>query len=341
MIISGCEYIARSSVSSSGAQADGFSDRPSVSSDGRYLAFHSAATNLVPDDTNEIPDVFVRDHQTGTTERVSVSTAGEEADGESYDPRISDNGQFVVFESFASNLVDDDTNSAPDIFVHDRTTGTTERVSVDSDGDETTDGASQPAISGDGLVVGFISTEPDLVEGDTNGTFDVFVHDRTSGSTERLSVATGATEADSGSFGPRLNGDGEVVSFVSFATNLVSNDDNDLVDVFVRDRSASTTERVSVGDGEEEADGGSTGGGLSGDGRFVVFSSGATNLVPDDTNGASDVFVRDRTSGTTERVSLANLGGQAAGSGSSFGGSISTDGRYVAFDSSAVRLGRR
>src|SRR5262249_41436613 len=158
-------------------EADRASDSVAISADGRFVAFASHATNLVPGDTNNATDVFVHDLSTGATERVSVDSAGNEADAESPgDVALSADGRFVAFQSAADNLVAGDVNKVTDIFVHDRATGATERVSVDSNGGEANGKSLTPSISGDGSLVAFGSDATDLVANDTNGLHDVFVH---------------------------------------------------------------------------------------------------------------------------------------------------------------------
>jgi Tol biopolymer transport system component len=339
MSTSGCVFITRSSVSSSEAQADGQNDYPSVSADGRYVAFQSLATNLVSGDTNGFGDVFVRDHQTGDTERVSVDSSGTQADGESLNAAISSEGRYVAFVSAATNLVPGDTNDVFDVFVHDRDTGVTERVSVDSTGAQADFHSFDfpPSISGDGRYVAYYSQAFNLVAGDTNNHADVFVHDRDTGVTERVSVDSTGAQANSSSFGePSISGDGRNVAFISTATNLVPADTNGTYDVFVHDRDTDITERVSVDSTGTQADFGGDAAAISGDGRYVAFQSFGSNLVAGDTNGANDVFVHDRDTGVTERVSLDSTGAQA-----DFGSSqpsISGDGRYVAFASDATNL---
>jgi Tol biopolymer transport system component len=150
----------RVSVASDGSEADDRSFDSAVSADGGYMAFESDATNLVADDTNPYRDIFVHDRQTGTNERVSVATDGTQANGDSIDPAISADGRFVAFESSASNLVPGDTNLWPDVFVHDRQTNTTTRVSVTSSGSQGSRWSDSPAISGDGRFVAFRSFLP-------------------------------------------------------------------------------------------------------------------------------------------------------------------------------------
>src|SRR5207248_5589264 len=153
----------RVSVSSAGVEASGYSSGPSISADGRFVAFRSDAANLVADDTNNVADVFVHDRQTGETQRVSVSTAGAEANGVSQRPAISADGRYIMFTSAASNLVAGDTNYSWDVFVHDRESGETLRVSVSSDGVQGTRSSFGGAISADGRYVAFASTASNLV----------------------------------------------------------------------------------------------------------------------------------------------------------------------------------
>ncbi len=326
----------RVSVATGGGQATGYSQLPAISADGRFVAFESDSSNLVGGDTNGTTDIFVHDRQTGTTERVSVATGGTEANDASDNPAISADGRFVAFYSFATDLVSGDTNGTADVFVHDRQTGTTERVSVATGGTEATGNSLNAAISADGRFVAFYSLATDLVSGDTNGKYDVFVHDRQTGTTERVSVATGGSQADNHSYDPAISADGRFVAFDSSATNLVGGDTNANADVFVHDRQTGTTERVSVATGGAEGDGNSSEPAIDADGRFVAFESDATTLVSGDTNGTTDIFVHDRQTGTTERVSVAT--GGTEGNGNSVSAAISADGRFVAFYSAASNL---
>jgi WD40-like Beta Propeller Repeat len=326
----------RVSVDSAGGQANDGSYVASISDDGRYVAFQSDATNLVASDTDGVSDIFVHDRQTGTTTRMSVDSAGNQGNGASFHASMSDNGRYVAFQSDATNLVSGDTNGFTDIFVHDRQTGTTERVSVDSGGGEGNGISKDPSISVDGRFVSFQSDASNLVSGDTNGFTDIFVHDRQTGTTERVSVDSAGSEGNGTSRQASLNADGRYVVFQSAATNLVSGDTNGFSDIFVRDRVASTTKRVSVDSAGSAGNGDSRKPSLSADGRYVVFDSFATNLVGGDTNNKLDVFVHDRNSGTTERVSVGSAGGE--GNGDSQDPSLSSNGSCVAFMSYATNL---
>jgi Tol biopolymer transport system component len=326
----------RVSVDSNGAQADASSSMSALSADGRFLAFQSAATNLVPGDTNAKTDVFVHDRYTGLTERVSIENAGAQANRDSFSPAISADGRFVAFTSGATNLVLGDTNHVRDVFVRDRQNGTTERVSVDSNGNEAWIESSAPSISGDGRLVAFYSLASTLVVPDTNDAGDIFVHDRVTGLTQRVSISSSGAQADAESGAPMISADGRWVVFGSAATNLVPGDTNGAWDVFVYDLWSSTIERISVDSSGAQANSSSSSQAISADGRFVAFSSTASNLVAGDTNGVGDVFVRDRRNGTTERRSVDSNGLQA--NAASQDCALSADGRLLLFLSYATNL---
>jgi Tol biopolymer transport system component len=228
---------------------DGESSLPSISDDGLYVAFTSQADDLVGGDTNGVSDVFVRDRHLGTTERVSVDRSGAQADGECYGAVISSNGRWVAFSSYADNLVDGDTNGDSDVFVHDRVTGKTERVSVDSSGRQIGADSFLGAMSASGQVVAFSSASADLVEDDTNGMVDVFLRDRRLGVTERVSLDADGGQGDALSMPTALSRDGHVVAFESFSTNLVAGDTNGTVDAFVVERCEIDSTWSNYGDG--------------------------------------------------------------------------------------------
>jgi Tol biopolymer transport system component len=326
----------RVSVASDGTEANDESFYRSISADGRYVGFGSWATNLVAGDSNGVQDIFVHERQIGVTERASVASDGTEANGPSYCPFISDDGRYVAFTSHATNLVAGDGNGACDVFVRDRQTGVTERVSVTSDGREANGESSVSCISGNGRYVAFESRAFNLVVGDTNGLPDIFVHDRQTGVTERVSVASDGTQANGESYYLSISGDGCYVAFQSLATNLVVGDINGVQDIFVHDRLTGQTELVSVTSDGQQANGDSSVPSISADGRHVAFHSRATNLVPGGTHNLGDVYVRDRLTGRTEQVSVASDGAQ--GNPASEDPSISANGQYVAFDSSATNL---
>jgi Tol biopolymer transport system component len=296
----------RVSVSSSSRQANAGSWMPTISADGRYVAFASDASNLVRRDTNRLGDVFVRDLRTGKTTRVSLTSKGRQArcnsgGCQSGGPALSAHGRYVAFDSSATNLVPHDSNRLADVFVRDRRTGRTTRVSVDSHGrqgggDRTMNGSNAPVISANGRYVAFHSADSNLVPGDSNGVFDMFVRDRRTSRTVRVSVSTAGAQANQESLGPpSISADGRYVAFTSLATNLVAGDRNDITDVFVHDLRTGETLIASMGqDGNQGNDASATGGvAFSANDHQLVFSSWAANLVGADTNDVPDAFVRD------------------------------------------------
>ena len=320
---------------------------PSVSDDGRYVAFWSRNAPMVSSYAVGV-DVFVRDRLNNTNEIVSTGPNGVYGDETGSNNRLtamSGDGRYVAFASRHSNLVPNDNNggggpdfSGRDVFVRDRETSTTSRVSVASDGTEGNDEANDRVeISRDGRYVVFSSKATNMVSGDANGVSDVFVHDRNTATTTRISVSSDGTEGNYASGNAsgsqtEMSDDGRYVVFESEASNLVSGDVNIKMDIFVRDRTASTTTRITPA-GSNDSSFHPT---VSGDGRFVAYSSSATNIVSGDTNGMTDVFLNDRTAGTTVRVSVLPDGTQ--GDGSCLRPKISGDGRFVAFDTNARTL---
>ncbi|MFO8082519.1 MAG: right-handed parallel beta-helix repeat-containing protein [Armatimonadota bacterium] len=222
------------SLAQDGTNSDGDSHRPSISANGRYVAFYSEATDLVPGDTNGSQDVFVHDLTTGQTSRVSVATGGAQADGDSLTVSISADGSCVAFESDATNLVAADTNGVRDVFAHDRTTGVTTRVSVSTHGAEGDRLSATPSISDDGRFVAFASpNNTTLVPGITKG--GIYAHDRTTGHTSHVSTDDFGNQGVGASIYPSISGEGRLIAFESDATNLVTGDTNGVRDIFVRD----------------------------------------------------------------------------------------------------------
>ena len=339
----------------------------SISDDGRFVAY-SSSRSLVSGDVNQVSDVYLFDRRTGSTRLVSsdgrglagvgACTYGTEGSGQ---PSMSGNGRYVAFTSCATNLVANDTNLAEDVFVFDVKSHDMVRASVSSDGNEVENGTitSLPALSPEGDHIAFRSNSAQLVENDNNATFDVFRHTFQSGKTVRVSVASDGTEGNGVVIGsPSLSSNGRFVSFSSKATNLVAGDTNSITDVFVRDIERSETTRVSVASDGSQAMGGhpnvgsetfaSGGRAISNDGRYVCFRSTATNLIPADTNllggepGTTsfgvDSFVHDRVAGRTSRVSVTSSGGQVPQD--SFGCFISPDGHQVSFSSEGAIVGQ-
>ena len=286
-----------------------------------------------------------------STSRVSVSSSGAQGDYSSFATGISARGRYVSFSSDATTLVKGDTNGKRDAFVHDRLTGKTTRVSVSSTGAESHCSdpfgcSSAVGITGDGRYVAIVSDASDLVPGDTNEASDVFIHDRRTGETTRVSISDRGLQGSGGIGGAAISRDGRYVAFTSDASNLVAGDTNGAADVFVRDlREAGRTTRVGVDNHGRQTNRGSYSWypALSAHGRYIAFTSSASNLVAHDTNSLADVFVRDLRTGSTTRVSVSSRGRQAGGDRSRNGSnapSISANGRYVAFHSAASNLVR-
>lgn len=380
--------VERISLGAGAAQANAASYHAAVSDDGQVVAFRSTASNLIAADTNNWPDIFVRDIAAGSTTRVGflagiryslypsisddgrivVLRRGEDStarviahdrilgtdtllfagDGNQFfEPAVSGNGQFIAFFSpfSLSNLtqvetrpLNDDTNNTQDVFVHDRIAAPPvpiERVSRDAAGDQGRGDSLSPSLSDDGRHVAFYSYADDLVAADNNEYQDVFVKDRQDASIALASVANDGTQGNGHSVKPVIAGAGGHVVFRSQASNLVAGDTNKRWDIFVRDLSLGTTERVSVANDGSQANHDSFEAGISDDGRFVVFRSNASNLVANDHNQRFDIFVHDRSNGQTLRVSLAPSG---EADGNSYSPALSGDGHWIVFESDATNL---
>jgi len=245
---------------------------------------------LVLNDTNNEKDVFVHDRDSDTTERISVSSSGSQGGG--YHAAISADGRYVAFTADTSHLILDDTNNAADIFVHDRGNGTTERVSIASDGSQGNSGSLFPAISANGRHVVFDSSASNLVSEDSNEVKDVFVHDRETGLTALVSIAIDGSQGDGDSTIASISGDGSYVVFQSFANTLISNDNDGFSNVFIHHRYVGITEQVSVSSYGGQANSHSYQPAISADGHYVVFQSQANNIISNDNNASSDIFIR-------------------------------------------------
>lgn len=331
-------------------QPNGQSIRPSISDDGRIIAFESQASNLVAKDTNGAYDIFVRDRSTGVTKRVSIGSSGAQSNGISWEAEASGDGLKVAFQSTATNLVAADTNGLTDVFVRDRSAGVTVRASKGYQGDEANSSSERPSLSFDGRYVAFRSFASNLVVGDTNGHADVFVRDIVAGSTARISVDSAGAQANNSAAVPYISSNGRFVTFDSYATNLVAGDTNGVLDVFLHDRDvdgdglfdepgAVSTRRVSLDPDGAQTTEAAYGSSVSADGRVVAFFTTAPLervCCIGDTNGAFDVYIRDIVAGTTFWASRGQSGGA---NGNSLFPSLSNDGRYVAFQSLSALTG--
>jgi Tol biopolymer transport system component len=327
--------IFRVSVSSNGGNADGASDRASPSSDGRFIAFESDATNLVPGDFNGVRDVFVRDVRSGATELVSVSSTGEQGSQPSGDPSISADGRFVAFESDSPNLVSGDTNNDSDVFVHDRLAQTTIRASVTASGDQPNTTSNNPALSATGRFVAFTSFAVNMTPENANGLQQVYTRDLIAGITDRVSENNAGEPGEEAAEEASISADGRLVAFSSPAGNLSPGDPNGNFDVFLRDRQAGTTTRVSDNGGSLETDLGAGSPSLTPDGRFIAFHA-LSPMLRTDRNGFIDVYLKNLQTGKITLVSVA--GARMQGNHQSVVPSVSDDGRFVAFESVASNL---
>ena len=287
--------ISRSTAGDIGDSNSGVMEGPvfsQLSTDGRFVAFSSLADNLTPNSVANEDEIFVRDTQNGTTTLVSVDSSGNPGDSDSYYPSMSADGRFVAFLSNADDLVLNDTNGAADAFVRDMAFSVTTLVTVNTSG-VSSDGGSgfyPPTISADGRFVAFGSAGDDLVLNDSNGAFDVFVRDLAAGTTTLISVAANGEQGDADSNDAHISSDGRFVAFESSADNLVDDDNNGVSDIFLYDMLVGSLTLVSTDANGVESDGTSFAPSFSADDQFLTFTSIADNLVADDSNGSFDVF---------------------------------------------------
>ncbi|MBP2320239.1 Tol biopolymer transport system component [Kibdelosporangium banguiense] len=330
------DRVNRVSVTADGREGDAASyDPPGISADGRHVAFVSSATNLVSGDTNGQDDVFVKNLRTGTLTLVSAATDGTIGNGASYgSPVLSSDGRYIAFRSDSSNLVAGDTNNVADVFIKDIRTGAIARASVGAAGEQGDRLVAHGlAMSADGRYVVFPSAATNLVPGDTNASIDIFVKDRTTGSIVRANTTRDGTQTSSYTLMPSITADGHKVAFVAWGDNLVPGDTEDTPDLFVKDLTSGTIDRVNTATNGTVAESQPYGPVISADGRFVAFSSLAANLAPHDTNNVDDVFLKNLRTGKTVRLT-----GHPQGNNFSVAPALSADGRIVAFSSYASNL---
>lgn len=337
-LVAAQEIITRISTTAEGSETNNHSFAPSISGNGRYVVFQSDATNLVADDTNGFTDIFLYDRYTQQIKCISRNIEGKSANFKSNFPIISHDGHYVVFQSDASDLVANDTNQVRDIFIYDVTQETIKLISIDSQGIQGDGPSSFPVISTDGHYIAFHSDATNLVADDTKTYTDIFLHDRITDKTTRISVSSKGTQANNSSYGATISGDGRYIAYASDARNLVTKDTNGKADVFIYDRENATTQRISVDETGVEANNASHEPALSLDGQWLAFVSWATNLVPDDndTNQVEDVFLRNLTTGKTTRISINEQNQE--GNNASFAPRISGNNRYIVFNSEANNL---
>jgi Tol biopolymer transport system component len=319
-----------------GTKGNDANEYPVISANGRYVAFESNSDNLVPNDDAGKQDVLVHDRRTKKIYRASVRSNGTEGNDDSRQAALSAKGEWVVFESTATNLVRNDDNGFVDIFAHNMNTGRTQRVSVRSNGNESNADSDEPTISDNGRFVVFDSEAHNLVANDDPGTEDVFVHDLQTRKTTRVSVRSNGNPGTGDSTNGIASRNGRFVIFDSTAPNLVP-DDAGVTDIFIHDRETGKTRRLSSRPNGSEGNGNSSTPDVSASGRFVSFQSEASDLIPADDNERADIFVHDRKTGKTKLVSRKTNGDQLEES--AYDSAISNDGTFVTFYSEAVFAG--
>ena len=328
--------IVRVSTSAKGVEADGDSSHPAFSPDGSKVAFSSMATNLVGGDSNGEADIYVKTLASQAIVRVSTTAAEKQADSRSVEPAFSPDGTRVAFTSHATNLVAGDTNSGDDVFVKTLATHAITRVSTDGSGKQADGRSSNPVFSPDGAKIAFESTSSNLVRTDTNAHTDIFVKTLATRKITRISTTATGAQANRESFDPTFSPDGRKVAFASQATNLVREDNNGKLDIFVKTVATGAVDLISVSASGKPGNARSFGPAVfSPDGTRITFASNASTLVRD-TNLKMDVFVKTLATKAVARVST-DTHGQAA-DGHSSGPVFSPDGRKVAFSSAASNL---
>jgi hypothetical protein len=320
------------------SEGNNYSGFPDISADGRWVVFSSASSNLVPGDNNKQRDVFLYDSITQQVSLVSQTKSGAAANGLSTSPAISDDGRVVVFSSTASNLVGkaEGFSINGDIYSKNLVTGQVEQISVAMNGAMSSSFSASPAVNRDGSVIAFFSYASNLVSNDNNNSADVFVHK--SGVTKLVSSDKNGVQGNAFSMNPQLTKAGDKVAFDSCADNLVTGDTNGKRDAFLKNIDTGDIQRVSESQSGQQANGHSIVLSISDDGRYVVFSSEATNLIDGvvDTNGKIDIFVKDMITKQVTRISDASNGIQS--NKDSYQADISGDGSTVVFSSDADNL---
>jgi uncharacterized repeat protein (TIGR01451 family) len=342
----GVTNLERVSLGNGDVEGDGSSFFPYSSYDGRIVAFESWARNWAydgPSGSRNWIDIFYRDRLTGYTQKITFDYYGQEtADNKSVDPTVTYDGRYIVYTSYATNLVPDDTNGSIffedtglDVFMHDRVQNSTIRVSLNWQGQEI-DGSSSGIITGDGRYIVFFSSGTNVIPGgnELEHTY-LFIRDWQTGAINQLLQTVDGQPPNGLSQHPAASYDGRYIVYASSASNLVPNDLNGHSDIFYLDRQTGVQRRVTLGP-NGEANGPSGRPQISGDGRYIVFHSEATNLVANDTNGVSDIFLYEMATGALRRISVAGNGAQS--NGLSKEPSICHDGRFVSFTSAATNL---
>lgn len=319
-------------VGYTGGQANGSSNLHDISADGEWILFDSFATNLVPNDTNDAHDVFLWERATGTIRRISVSSSGAQGSGEDYFIKgaISADGRYSAFLTTMAGLVPNDTNNRADIFVHDRITGETTRISVSNSGTQANNYSEWLAISDDGQWITYASTASNLVPNDTNGKSDIFLYNRLTAEVSRISNRINGTQSSEASYTPTISGNGQLIAFTTLE-DLAMGGSASLESVYLYDRLSDTITLGVQGDDGSRIQAKSPL--LSADGSELFFVSSNSELVPQDTNFANDVFGWERATATAERLSVGTYDEQ--GSDASTLSAVSADGTFVIWNSAA------
>jgi hypothetical protein len=319
-----------------GQEPNGDSDSPSISLDGRYISFASKASNLVPDDTNQHSDIFVVDRKAQLIERVSVSSSQVQGNNDSMEPQISSNGRFVVYASTASNLIINDSNSFKDIFVYDRQTQLVVLASVGTNGQNANGDSSLPKITANGEHVVFQSDASNLVDGDGNGQPDIFQRKLFTNQTLLISKTLGNGAFSGPSLTPAMDGSGNWVVFSAQNITIAGSEMLDPAQIYVRNVAGNQSSLVSHNAANQIGNGSSINPNIDATGHVIVFESEATNLIPTDNNGKSDIFATFRQTNLIARISVGATLNEA--DGPSHLPHVSANGGYVTFVSSATNL---
>jgi hypothetical protein len=315
--------------------------------EGRYIVFVSSAAGLAGS-TGRHRQIFWRDRNAGITKMISAASNGEEGNGDSYFPAISGDGKSVAFESYSSNLVENDKNGFRDIFIWNATTNKIETVSIGEDGAEANAESYEPSVSGDGNLIAFTSTASNISrtgKGISNN--NVFLRDMQNNTTIMISIDPIAQKGGGGSE-PSISYEGNRIAFYSNAATLVANDNNGIWDIFLWEKNNALLKRISLtADGKERNQGNESANrivapAISGNGRYIAFATTADNMVPGESNIFQDVFVYDITTGSTV-IASNSVDGKPGNEDSPIGQgekiAISYEGNWVAFSTKTTNLG--
>lgn len=318
------------SQTGAGVAGNDSSSYPDTDRIGRYTVFESRASNLVPNDTNDEIDIFLKDRVTGEITLVSRGLNGVPANEDSNNAVISDNGRYVTFTSHATNLVSDVVATVPQAYVFDRETNTVELVSTNAIGEISNAGSGADDISADGRYVLINTAADNFGYADANGDNDIFLKDRQTGTVELISVATNAATGNLGSYTASMSADANYIVFASYASNLGPTDTTEQVDIYYRDRTTNATSLVSISEANQQSEAYVSYPSVTDDGRYVVFVAEGNGLIPVGLPGTDDnIVMRDMQTGGMHLVSG---DGNAVAVNASGMPEIAADGRWVVFE---------